>query len=51
MQSNCKLLRDALKGEKGNVLLTGLVKGSGIPFRRVMIDFIVISGLILRLGY
>ena len=35
--------------KKGNVLLCGLVEVSAIPFRSLD-DFIVISGLILRLG-
>ena len=41
-----------IKVKQGNVFLYALVKVSSIPFLsgRVMIDFIVISGLILRLG-
>ena len=39
MQSKSKLLRD-IKVKKRNVLLSGLVEVSAIPFRRVMVDFI-----------
>ena len=46
---NCSADR-YIKVNKGNVLFYGLFKVSAIPFHPLMIDFIVVLGLILRLG-
>ena len=50
MDCHIRSVHRYIKVKKGNVLFYGLVKVSAIPSGRVMIDFIVISGLILCLG-